>query len=64
MDTKNPRGDDARASVSIRADAVALNKSFPDHQALREHRVICVHRVRPTIAGLVASLAYGGGAHG
>jgi hypothetical protein len=66
MDTKNPRGANARASVSIAADTDSLSanplKSQPDAtRQLQALRLIDRHRVRPELAMTLAALAYGGG---
>lgn len=64
MDTKNPRGANARASVSIAPDADSPTENHPSPQPatvhqLRARRLVSAHRVRPAIALALAALAFG-----
>lgn len=64
MDTKNPRGANARASVSIAADTDSLTRNHPIPQPATVHQVralhlIASHHVRPAMALALASLAFG-----
>lgn len=69
MDTKNPRGANARASVSIAADTDSPTKNHPNLQPLDDlarlralHLVARLH-LTPETAVALAVLAFGGG-HG
>jgi hypothetical protein len=67
METKNPRsGQAAEASVSIRADAISLNKSLPilqpfdDLNRLRAAHLVNRFAMHPETAAALALIAFGG----
>jgi hypothetical protein len=70
MDTKNPRGAIARASVSIAADTDSLSQNCPLSQPLddlaryRALHLVARFQLHPDLAVALASTVFGGGANG